>query len=109
LGNPSERIAVMLRQTLFALTRLLLFSRSASRKRATRIPEPVEGHSRSGDGRAAADTWLRTSLDCVGHASSFEIAGLLEEVLTPQMEAPPVAPVGPTLPLPEIAPAKGFG
>lgn len=60
-------------------------------------------------GRAAAETWLRTSLSHVGRSSSFDVDGLLDQVLTPQLGSAPPGSGGPSLLLPEIAPAKGFG
>jgi NTE family protein len=60
-------------------------------------------------GRAAAETWLRTSLGDVGRSSSFDVGGLLDEVLVPQFGSVPAASAGPSLVLPEIAPATGFG
>lgn len=60
-------------------------------------------------GRAAAETWLRTSLSRVGRNSSFDVAGLLDEMLVPQFGSMPPTSSGPPLLFPEIAPAQGFG
>ena len=60
-------------------------------------------------GRAAAETWLRTSFSQVGRSSSFDVAGLLDDMLRPQPGAAAAANGGPSLQLPEVAPAKGFG
>ena len=60
-------------------------------------------------GRAAAETWLRTSLRHVGRNSSFDVGELLDEVLPSQLGSPPAGSGGISLLLPEIAPAEGFG
>lgn len=62
-------------------------------------------------GRAAADTWLRTSLSHVGRSSSFDVGLLLDQLLTPspQLGSEPVPGEAPSLWLPEVAPAKAFG
>ena len=60
-------------------------------------------------GRAAAETWLRTSLRHVGRNSSFDVGGLLDEVLSSQLGSPPAGSGGISLSLPEIVPAEGFG
>jgi NTE family protein len=60
-------------------------------------------------GRAAAETWIRTGLRHVGRNSSFDVDGLLDEVLMPHVASVPVASGSPALMLPEAAPAKGFG
>jgi NTE family protein len=60
-------------------------------------------------GRAAAETWLRTSLRHVGRNSSFDVGELLDEVLPSQLGSPPAGSGGISLLAPEIAPAEGFG
>ena len=60
-------------------------------------------------GRAAAETWLRTSLRHVGRNSSFDVGELLDEVLPSQLGSPPAESGGISLSLPEIVPAEGFG
>lgn len=60
-------------------------------------------------GRAAAETWLRTGLSQVGRASSFDVSGLIDEVLPPHSGAELVASGRPSVWLPEATPAEGFG
>jgi NTE family protein len=60
-------------------------------------------------GRAAAETWLSTSLRHVGRNSSFDVGGLLDEVLTSRLGSVPAASGGQPLLLPEVVPAAGFG
>jgi NTE family protein len=60
-------------------------------------------------GRAAAETWLRTSLSEVGRSSSFDVGALLDEVLPPHLGADLVATGGPLALLPEVTPAESFG
>ena len=60
-------------------------------------------------GRAAAETWLRTSLRHVGRNSSFDVGELLDEVLPSQLGSPPAGSGAISLLAPEMAPAEGFG
>lgn len=60
-------------------------------------------------GRAAAEAWIHTSRSHVGRNSSFDVDGLLDEVLKAQRSSVPAAGGGPASMLPEVAPAKGFG